>query len=255
MEALQAALDRCSASGSLAAPPAVAATPLGVRELVSYAHRLSYTTRAPPGFVPGQSHLGQFQPPAPQDLQLRSSQLHEFSRQYQERQRAAQQTAAVAAAAAAAQQAAPPQPSAQPKAAPTAPAGAEAIPGLSPEEAEAILASMPAGWKPGDVVSLPTKPAPPAGGPAPPAAAAVASPMPAPAAAAAAAAEQQQVEEEQRPPSEEREEVAVPQAPPLFSFALNQDLDYLAGLSDEDFGSASEAGQEDSDEGEEEESD
>jgi hypothetical protein len=50
------------------------------QELVAYAHRLSFTTSAPPGFIPGQSQLLHFKPPAPQDIQLRSSALHQFQR-------------------------------------------------------------------------------------------------------------------------------------------------------------------------------
>ena len=58
--------------------PPVAATEEQGRELIAYAHRLSFTTSAPPGFVPGQSPLMHFKPPAPQDFQLRSSVLHQF---------------------------------------------------------------------------------------------------------------------------------------------------------------------------------
>lgn len=237
LEALQAVLDECATSGNLAAAPAVAADPAGVRELISYAHCLSFTTRAPPGFVPGQSQLGQFQPPAPQELQFRSSQLHEAARQHQERQRAAKQ--AVAAAAAAAQQPAP-----RPAPAATAAAAvSEVFPELSPEQAKAILASMPAGWKPGDVVALPGEPvaAAAAAAPATSAAAAKAATPAAPAKAAAEAAPPAAARGKPAAsaPEEEREEAAVPPAP-LFSFALNQDLDYLANLDEEDFGSASE---------------
>ena len=49
------------------------------RRLVTYAHKLSYTTFAPPGFVPGQTPLRNFRPPAPQDWQLRASLLHQFA--------------------------------------------------------------------------------------------------------------------------------------------------------------------------------
>ena len=49
------------------------------RRLVTYAHKLSYTTFAPPGFVAGQTPLRNFRPPAPQDWQLRASLLHQFA--------------------------------------------------------------------------------------------------------------------------------------------------------------------------------
>jgi hypothetical protein len=48
---------------------------------VAYAHRLCYTSFAPPGFVPGQTALQHHRPPAPQDAQLRSSLLHQFQRE------------------------------------------------------------------------------------------------------------------------------------------------------------------------------
>jgi len=49
------------------------------RRLVTYAHKLSYTTFAPLGFVAGQTPLRNFRPPAPQDWQLRASLLHQFA--------------------------------------------------------------------------------------------------------------------------------------------------------------------------------
>ena len=49
------------------------------RRMVTYAHKLSYTTFAPPGFVAGTTNLRNFRPPAPQDWQLRASLLHQFA--------------------------------------------------------------------------------------------------------------------------------------------------------------------------------
>lgn len=49
-----------------------------VQELIGYAHRLSFTTSAPPGFIPGQTPLVLFKPPAPQEGEFRASALHEF---------------------------------------------------------------------------------------------------------------------------------------------------------------------------------
>ena len=212
LESLQMALDRCAASSELSASPSIAATPAGVRELIGYAHRLSFTTRAPPGFVPGQSQLGQFQPPAPQELQMRASQLHEFARQAAERQRAA--TAA----------AAPPQ-AAQAAAVATAAAQAE----LSPDQIAAILATMPPGWKFGDAVPGVPPGAAPGAAPLPAVAAAPAATQPTPPAPPPAP----------KPPRAVSEELPLP-APPIMSFALNEDLDFLAGLGEDDFGSASE---------------
>ena len=73
---LQAAVDEASA---LAGPEAVvAANVQQAHEVIAYAHRLSFTTSAPQGFIPGQTPLMHFKPPAPQDIQLRSSALHQF---------------------------------------------------------------------------------------------------------------------------------------------------------------------------------
>ena len=51
------------------------------RSVVAYAHRLAYTTAAPPGFVLGTTPLRHFKPPAPQEAQLRASLLHQFARE------------------------------------------------------------------------------------------------------------------------------------------------------------------------------
>ena len=47
--------------------------------MLTYAHKLSYTTFAPPRFEPGKTALGNFRPPAPQEWQMRMSQLHRFA--------------------------------------------------------------------------------------------------------------------------------------------------------------------------------
>jgi hypothetical protein len=51
-----------------------------VQGLLSYAHRLSYSTSAPLGYQPGQP-LYFFKPPAPQEAEMRASQLHAFNRE------------------------------------------------------------------------------------------------------------------------------------------------------------------------------
>lgn len=48
------------------------------RRIVSFAHKLSYTSFAPPGFVLGTTPLHLHKPPAPQERQFRASQLHEL---------------------------------------------------------------------------------------------------------------------------------------------------------------------------------
>lgn len=55
------------------------ASKLNLSEILSYAHRISYTTFAPPDFGAGQAPLRGALPPAPQDEQLRASQLYHFA--------------------------------------------------------------------------------------------------------------------------------------------------------------------------------
>ncbi|KAK9831934.1 hypothetical protein WJX81_001133 [Elliptochloris bilobata] len=75
------------------------------RRLVTYAHKLSYTTFAPPGFEAGKTPLRNFRPPAPQDWQLRASLLHQFAAATK-----AAPSGAAAAVEAAPRRAAPPPP-------------------------------------------------------------------------------------------------------------------------------------------------
>ncbi|KAM5555691.1 mediator of RNA polymerase II transcription subunit 4-like [Rosa sericea] len=52
---------------------------LKLSDILSYAHRISYTTFAPPDFGAGQAPLRGALPPAPQDEQMRASQLYHFA--------------------------------------------------------------------------------------------------------------------------------------------------------------------------------
>ncbi|WCJ41644.1 Mediator of RNA polymerase II transcription subunit 4 [Euphorbia peplus] len=54
------------------------ASQLNLSDILSYAHRISYTTFAPPEFGAGQAPLRGAFPPAPQDEQMRASQLYAF---------------------------------------------------------------------------------------------------------------------------------------------------------------------------------
>ncbi|KAF5737586.1 mediator of RNA polymerase II transcription subunit 4 [Tripterygium wilfordii] len=54
-------------------------TQLKLSDILSYAHRISYTTFAPPEFGANQAPLRGALPPAPQDEQLRASQLYSFA--------------------------------------------------------------------------------------------------------------------------------------------------------------------------------
>ncbi|PQQ16056.1 mediator of RNA polymerase II transcription subunit 4 [Prunus yedoensis var. nudiflora] len=55
------------------------ASQLNLSDILSYAHRISYTTFAPPEFGAGQAPLRGALPPAPQDEQMRASQLYNFA--------------------------------------------------------------------------------------------------------------------------------------------------------------------------------
>jgi len=52
---------------------------LKLSDILSYAHRISYTTFAPPEFGAGTAPLRGAMPPAPQDEQMRASQLYNFA--------------------------------------------------------------------------------------------------------------------------------------------------------------------------------
>ncbi|RZC92913.1 hypothetical protein C5167_007233 [Papaver somniferum] len=55
------------------------ATSLKLNDILFCAHRISYTTFAPPGFGAGQAPLRGALPPAPQEEQMRASQLYNFA--------------------------------------------------------------------------------------------------------------------------------------------------------------------------------
>lgn len=55
------------------------ATQLNLTDILAYAHRISYTTFAPPEFGAGQAPLRGALPPAPQEEQMRASQLYNFA--------------------------------------------------------------------------------------------------------------------------------------------------------------------------------
>ncbi|MCL7044166.1 hypothetical protein MKW94_000780 [Papaver nudicaule] len=55
------------------------ATSLKLNDILSYAHKISYTTFAPPEFGAGQASLLGALPPAPQEEHMRASQLYNFA--------------------------------------------------------------------------------------------------------------------------------------------------------------------------------
>jgi hypothetical protein len=75
---LQMSVDSCTSPAGYQPPQAGDET--YVRGLLSYAHRLSYSSAAPLGYQPGQP-LYFFKPPAPQEAEMRVSQLHTFNRE------------------------------------------------------------------------------------------------------------------------------------------------------------------------------
>lgn len=60
-------------------PPSDFYSSLNLTDILSYAHKISYTTFAPPEFGAGQAPLRGALPPAPQDEQMRASQLYHFA--------------------------------------------------------------------------------------------------------------------------------------------------------------------------------
>eukprot|EP01018_Ginkgo_biloba_P002604 Gb_12525 [translate_table: standard] len=60
-------------------PDVVGLGDLELSDLLTYAHRISYTTFAPPEFGSNQAPLRGAMPPAPQEEQMRASQLYQFA--------------------------------------------------------------------------------------------------------------------------------------------------------------------------------
>ncbi|XP_031493478.1 mediator of RNA polymerase II transcription subunit 4 [Nymphaea colorata] len=122
-------------------------------DILSYAHRISYTTFAPPEFGAGQAPLRGALPPAPQEEQLRASQLYQFANLDvglpPESEAAEKKVEALI-------EAPPPPPPAPPALSnmliPPIPSGWQ--PGM-PIELPSDIPIVPPGWKPGDPVPLP----------------------------------------------------------------------------------------------------
>lgn len=55
------------------------ASAASAEDIITYAHKLCYTTFAPPSYQAGVTVLHNFRPPVPQEWQLRASQLHVHS--------------------------------------------------------------------------------------------------------------------------------------------------------------------------------
>ncbi|GAQ84066.1 Hydroxyproline-rich glycoprotein family protein [Klebsormidium nitens] len=136
---------------------------IAIGDIVSYAHKISYSTFAPPSFITNQELPPGFQPPAPQAEHMRASALYQFSDEELGFRPVPSATPLELKA---------PEPSASaPEALPKPPPGWKPgmpvelppmppgwKPGMElppPPLALANLPPMPPGWKPGDPVPLP----------------------------------------------------------------------------------------------------
>lgn len=129
------------------------ASRLKLDDILSYAHRISYTTFAPPEFGAGQAPLRGALPPAPQDEQMRASQLYNFANLDVGLPKAVESNERSIEAMI--------EPPPQQPLVPSEPnplSNLAAIQGLLPN------ITVPSGWKPGMPVELPTDlPVPPPG--------------------------------------------------------------------------------------------
>ncbi|KAL2333797.1 hypothetical protein Fmac_015010 [Flemingia macrophylla] len=110
---------------------------LKLSDILSYAHRISYTTFAPPEFGAGQAPLRGALPPAPQEEQMRASQLYSFAdldvglpKEVETKEKIVEAIVE-----------------------PPPPVDTNAVANLS--AFQGILPPMPPGWKPGMPVQLP----------------------------------------------------------------------------------------------------
>ncbi|OMO72618.1 Mediator complex, subunit Med4 [Corchorus capsularis] len=133
------------------------ASQLDLSDILSYAHRISYTTFAPPEFGAGTAPLRGAMPPAPQEEQMRASQLYNFAdldvglpKTVETKEKAVEAIIEP--------------PPAQPEANPLANLASLLPPNFSipsgwkpgmPVELPKDLPVPPPGWKPGDPVPLP----------------------------------------------------------------------------------------------------
>ncbi|PON91818.1 Mediator complex, subunit Med [Trema orientale] len=127
------------------------ASRLNLSDILFYAHRISYTTFAPPEFGAGQAPLRGALPPAPQEEQMRASQLYNFAsldvglpKLVESEEKAVEPMI---------------EPPAPPPAEPNPLSNLAAIQGLLHPNI-----TVPSGWKPGMPVKLPSElPLPPPG--------------------------------------------------------------------------------------------
>jgi hypothetical protein len=229
---LQAAIDQYSPLSNTS-NTFILDTPEKIKSVISYSHRLAYTSFAPPGFVPGQTQLRHFKPPAPQELEMRASQLHQLQKKWEEMQQAGRAAAAYGPSSLAQQQQQQQQP-------PTTESIQTTQQKQKQPEIETLEAAlkelppMPKDWKPGQ--PIPGLPAVP-----PPVSPTIEGDKEGKGAPAAAAAVVEESKAQAAKP--------VVQAKPVsaaFDFALNPDLDIEFDVSDSEEESSSD--EEDDDE-------
>lgn len=129
---------------------------LELNDILTYAHRISYTTFAPPDFGSGQAPLRGAMPPAPQEEQMRASQLYQYADlDVGIPKQAVTEPLPVAIV--------------EPEPAKVVHPKLESVPGMPPVPPgwrpgmPIELPAMPPGWKPGDPVPLPPAMEVPAG--------------------------------------------------------------------------------------------
>lgn len=219
---LQAAIDRYSPLPDTS-NTFILDTPEKVKSIISYSHRLAYTSFAPPGFVPGQTQLRHFKPPAPQELEMRASQLHQLQKKWDEMQQAGRVAAAYGPSSLALQQKQQQIPTTESVQIPEQQQKQPEIGTL--EAALKELPPMPKDWKPGQPIpGLP--PIPTIEG------ATEGKGAPAPAAAATVISEAMKVQPIK--PAVQAKPVSA-----AFNFALNPDLDIEFDVSESEEESSS----------------
>ncbi|KAJ4774901.1 Mediator of RNA polymerase II transcription subunit 4 [Rhynchospora pubera] len=141
---------------------------LDLQDILAYAHRISYTTFAPPEHGAGLAPLRGALPPAPQDNEMRASQLYNFAdldvgvpakklkpTDTKERVPNSGTDSPLMISTPQREEPVPPMPF-QPPHLPIAvsPGWLNGLPPNFPAEHPLILPPMPAGWKPGDSINL-----------------------------------------------------------------------------------------------------
>ncbi|EYU32928.1 hypothetical protein ABFS82_11G048700 [Erythranthe guttata] len=128
-------------------------TQIKLTDILSYAHKISYTTFAPPVFGAGQAPLRGALPPAPQEEQMRASQLYNFADLDIGLPKTDEGREGIIEAVVEAEAAAPAKDLLMIPANIVVPSGWK--PGMPVELPSDLPILPPPGWKPGDPITLP----------------------------------------------------------------------------------------------------